>query len=93
MVTTEPKPAALARPLDLATRNAAGLWTALAETRGYELSRGPGLVAVDRGERTGPRILVLGPDPDPDERAELAALVRGGRRTRASSRTRTARST
>lgn len=64
----------------LANRNAAALWTALAEA--HALTRRPGFLAVHGSERTGLRILLLDPDPTPDERAELTELVRGGRADR-----------
>lgn len=60
--------------LQLAVRNAAVLTTALAHTRGYDLITRPGFLAMD-----GPallRVLVVRPDPGPDDLAELALLVK-----------------
>lgn len=62
--------------LALSVRNAAALWTALAETRGYVLLRRPGFLAVSGCARTGLRVLLLDPDPARADRAELAGLVR-----------------
>ncbi|SCL50892.1 Acetyltransferase (GNAT) domain-containing protein [Micromonospora citrea] len=62
--------------LHLATRNAAALWTALGEARGHDVIRRPGHLVVDGSARTGLRVLMLGPDPGPDELAALAGLVR-----------------
>lgn len=63
--------------LQLSVRNAAAMWTALAESRGHRLLRRPGFLAVLGDVHAGLRILVRGPDPGPADRAELAALVRG----------------
>ncbi|MGR6317975.1 GNAT family N-acetyltransferase [Micromonospora soli] len=68
--------AATAADLELSVRNAAALWTALAESRGNPLLRRPGFLTVVGDARAGLRILLLDPDPAPDDRAELAALVR-----------------
>ncbi|MEU4480110.1 GNAT family N-acetyltransferase [Micromonospora sp. NPDC023966] len=65
-----------AADLDRSVRNAAALWTALAEARGHALLRRPGFLAVTGGRRTGLRILLRTPDPAPDDRAALADLVR-----------------
>jgi GNAT superfamily N-acetyltransferase len=62
--------------VDLATRNAAAFWTSLARTRGHELVRRPGFLAVEGRGRAGLRALLLSPDPAPGEIAELSALVR-----------------
>ncbi|MBB5954003.1 ribosomal protein S18 acetylase RimI-like enzyme [Saccharothrix tamanrassetensis] len=59
--------------LRLATRNAEVLLAALARTRGQELVRRPGFVAMN-----GPgllRVLLLGPDPAADDVAEISRLV------------------
>ncbi|MDP9866132.1 MULTISPECIES: GNAT family N-acetyltransferase [Streptosporangium] len=78
-MTTEP---ALAGPvtdmtsLHLATRNAAAFWSALAQTRGHALVHRPGFVGVDGSERSGLRILLLSPEPDADDVAELTDLAR-----------------
>lgn len=60
--------------LSHAVRNAAVLTTALARTRGHELVARPGFVAMN-----GPtllRVLVLRPDPEADDLAELRLLVK-----------------
>ncbi|GAB2457093.1 hypothetical protein GCM10027187_26450 [Streptosporangium sandarakinum] len=66
-------------PLLLANRNAAALWTALAQARGNELVQRPGFVGVRGSERGGTRILLLGPDPDEGDLAALTELVRSRR--------------
>ncbi|MFF0313016.1 GNAT family N-acetyltransferase [Streptosporangium sp. NPDC004379] len=66
-------------PLLLANRNAAALWTALAQVRGNEVVQRPGFVGVKGSERGGTRILLLGPDPDEDDLAALTELVRDRR--------------
>jgi GNAT superfamily N-acetyltransferase len=63
--------------LELSVRNAAAMWTALAQGRGHRLLRRPGFLAVLGDDPAGLRILLCEPDPAPDDRAELAALVRG----------------
>ncbi|MGM1065712.1 GNAT family N-acetyltransferase [Saccharothrix sp. Mg75] len=63
--------------LHLAVRNAVVLNTALARARGHDLVTRPGFLAV-----SGPpllRVLLLRPDPDPDDLAELALLVEAAR--------------
>ena len=60
----------------LAVRNAAGLWTALGESRGHDVLRRTGFLAVGGHGRSHLRILVLGPDPAPDDLAEITDLVR-----------------
>jgi GNAT superfamily N-acetyltransferase len=78
-MTAEPAHAVAAMrmtSLHLATRNAAAFWTALAETRGHGLLRRPGFVGVDGSERSGLRILLLSPEPDADDLAELTELAR-----------------
>ncbi|WP_371786264.1 GNAT family N-acetyltransferase [Streptosporangium subroseum] len=78
-MTAEPAhavPAMRMTSLHLATRNAAALWTALAETRGHGLLRRPGFVGVNGNERGGLRILLLSPEPDADDLAELTELAR-----------------
>ncbi|MFJ2030702.1 GNAT family N-acetyltransferase [Streptosporangium sp. NPDC087985] len=84
-MTAEPAhaiPAERMTSLHLAVQNAAALWTALAQTRGHELFRRPGFLGVDGNERSGLRILLLSPEPEPDDLAELTELARrrsGGR--------------
>lgn len=60
----------------LATQNAADMRAMLAEARGHQVVRRSGFLAVDGRPRTELRIVVLRPDPDPAERAELAELAR-----------------
>ncbi|SCG52422.1 GNAT family N-acetyltransferase [Micromonospora halophytica] len=62
--------------LRLATRNAAVLWTALAEARGHALTRLPGLLAVHGDDRAGLRILLLTSSPSAADVAALTDLVR-----------------
>ncbi|MFE7584177.1 GNAT family N-acetyltransferase [Streptomyces gardneri] len=57
-------------------RNSAALWTATGRSRGHEVVRRRGFVAVDGGERAGVRVLIQEPDLDPAELAELSELVR-----------------
>ncbi|MFE5711402.1 GNAT family N-acetyltransferase [Streptomyces sp. NPDC056501] len=57
-------------------RNSAALWTATGRSRGHEVIRRRGFVAVDGDERAGLRILIQESDLDPDELAELSELVR-----------------
>ncbi|MEU2233953.1 GNAT family N-acetyltransferase [Streptomyces vietnamensis] len=57
-------------------RNSAALWTATGRSRGHEVVRRRGFVAVDGGERAGLRVLIQEPDLDPGELAELSELVR-----------------
>ncbi|ROP35222.1 GNAT family N-acetyltransferase [Saccharothrix texasensis] len=60
--------------LRLAVRNAAALTTGLAHTRGHALTSRDGFLAM-----SGPtllRVLVVRPDPDPADVAELALLVK-----------------
>ncbi|MFE1908997.1 GNAT family N-acetyltransferase [Streptomyces gardneri] len=57
-------------------RNSAALWIATGRSRGHEVVRRRGFVAVDGGERAGVRVLIQEPDLDPGELAELGELVR-----------------
>ncbi|GAA2793006.1 GNAT family N-acetyltransferase [Streptomyces showdoensis] len=57
-------------------RNSAALWTATGRSRGHEVVRRRGFVAVEGDERAGTRVLVQEPDLDPGELAELGELVR-----------------
>ncbi|MFF8380489.1 GNAT family N-acetyltransferase [Streptomyces sp. NPDC015661] len=57
-------------------RNSAALWIATGLSRGHEVVRRRGFVAVDGDERAGTRILIQEPDLDPDELAELSELAR-----------------
>ncbi|MCX4981896.1 GNAT family N-acetyltransferase [Streptomyces sp. NBC_00572] len=57
-------------------RNSATLWIATGRSRGHEVVRRRGFVAVDGGERAGMRVLIQESDLDPGELAELSELVR-----------------
>ncbi|MFI2610112.1 GNAT family N-acetyltransferase [Kitasatospora sp. NPDC018619] len=57
-------------------RNSAAFWTATGRSRGHEVIRCRGFVAVDGDERAGLRVLVQEPDLDADELAGLTELVR-----------------
>ncbi|MFB7605983.1 GNAT family N-acetyltransferase [Streptomyces gardneri] len=57
-------------------RNSAALWIATGRSRGHEVVRRRGFVAVDGGERAGVRVLIQEPGLDPGELAELGELVR-----------------
>ncbi|MEV4431336.1 GNAT family N-acetyltransferase [Streptomyces sp. NPDC049602] len=57
-------------------RNSAALWIATGRSRGHEVIRRRGFVAVDGGERAGLRILIQESDLDPGELAELSELAR-----------------
>ncbi|MEU8922665.1 GNAT family N-acetyltransferase [Kitasatospora sp. NPDC048545] len=58
-------------------RNSAAFWAATGRSRGHEVIRRRGFLAVDGDERAGLRILVQEPDLDPGELAEVGELVRG----------------
>ncbi|WP_433369204.1 GNAT family N-acetyltransferase [Streptosporangium sp. CA-115845] len=73
---THAVPAERMASLQLAVQNFAAFWTALARTRGTELIRRPGFLGSDGRERGGLRILLLSPDPGPDDLAELTDLAR-----------------
>ncbi|MEU7534118.1 GNAT family N-acetyltransferase [Streptomyces narbonensis] len=72
----QPSSATLAEAPTRQARNSAAFWTATGRSRGHEVVRRRGFVAVDGGERAGLRILVQEPDLDPGELAELSELVR-----------------
>ncbi|MFD9685739.1 GNAT family N-acetyltransferase [Kitasatospora sp. NPDC059088] len=57
-------------------RNSAAFWAATGDSRGHEVIRRRGFLAVDGDERAGLRILVQENDLDQGELAELAELVR-----------------
>ncbi|MEV6330237.1 GNAT family N-acetyltransferase [Streptomyces sp. NPDC051909] len=61
----------------LQARNSAAFWTATGRSRGHEVVRRRGFLAVDGDERAGLRILIQEPDLDPGELAELSELARG----------------
>ncbi|WP_327676267.1 GNAT family N-acetyltransferase [Kitasatospora sp. NBC_00458] len=72
--TARPVPHAEAPTLQ--ARNSAAFWVATGRSRGHEVIRRRGFVAVDGDERAGLRILVQEPDLDPGEAAELSDLTR-----------------
>ncbi|MFJ4191004.1 GNAT family N-acetyltransferase [Kitasatospora sp. NPDC089509] len=79
--TTAQAPAADRAPaLDRAparqARNSAAFWAATGRSRGHQVIRRRGFLAVDGDGRTGLRILLQEPDPDAGDLAELADLVR-----------------
>ncbi|MFB7517370.1 GNAT family N-acetyltransferase [Streptomyces sp. NPDC056144] len=57
-------------------RNSAAFWAATGRSRGHEVIRERGFLAVEGGERAGLRILIQEPDLDVGERAGLSSLVR-----------------
>ncbi|RKT18504.1 ribosomal protein S18 acetylase RimI-like enzyme [Streptomyces sp. 1114.5] len=57
-------------------RNSAAFWTATGRSRGHEVIRRRGFLAVDGDERAGLRVLIQEPDLDPGELAEVNELVR-----------------
>ncbi|MER5207598.1 GNAT family N-acetyltransferase [Streptomyces sp. NPDC002825] len=73
----QPTTVALADAPRRQARNSAALWTATGRSRGHEVIRRRGFVAVDGDERAGSRVLIQEPDLDPAELAELNELVRG----------------
>ncbi|WP_395296618.1 GNAT family N-acetyltransferase [Kitasatospora hibisci] len=79
-MTTEPRstdrPTPLAEAPTLQARNSAAFWTATGVSRGHEVIRRRGFVAVDGDKRAGQRILIQEPDLDPGEVAEVGELVR-----------------
>ncbi|MFB7364735.1 GNAT family N-acetyltransferase [Streptomyces hydrogenans] len=76
----EPAPDSTSIPLPdaprLQARNSAALWTATGLSRGHEVVRRRGFVAIDGDERAGLRVLVQEPGLGPDELAEAGELVR-----------------
>ncbi|MFJ8429963.1 GNAT family N-acetyltransferase [Kitasatospora sp. NPDC094019] len=74
--TSTDRPATPAGAPALQARNSAAYWTATGVSRGHEVIRRRGFVAVDGDERAGQRILIQEPDLAPGEVAELSELVR-----------------
>ncbi|MFB8235949.1 GNAT family N-acetyltransferase [Kitasatospora purpeofusca] len=74
--TSTDRPASSAEAPILQARNSAAFWTATGRSRGHEVIRRRGFVAVDGDERAGLRILIQEPDLDPGEAAELSGLTR-----------------
>ncbi|WP_225801509.1 GNAT family N-acetyltransferase [Streptomyces sp. NK15101] len=71
-----PLSVALAEAPTRQARNSAAFWTATGRSRGHEVIRRHGFVAVDGGVRAGLRILIQEPALDPGELAEVSELVR-----------------
>ncbi|WP_328957253.1 GNAT family N-acetyltransferase [Kitasatospora purpeofusca] len=74
--TSTGRPTSVAEAPTLQARNSAAFWTATGRSRGHEVIRHRGFVAVDGDERAGLRILIQEPDLDPGEAAELSELTR-----------------
>ncbi|KOV31679.1 hypothetical protein ADK60_14605 [Streptomyces sp. XY431] len=74
--TSTDRPVSLAEAPTLQARNSAAFWTATGRSRGHEVIRRRGFVAVDGDERAGLRILIQEPGLDPAEAAELSELTR-----------------
>ncbi|MFF7989768.1 GNAT family N-acetyltransferase [Kitasatospora xanthocidica] len=70
------QPVSLAEAPMRQARNSAAFWTAIGRSRGHEVIRRRGFLAVDGDERAGLRVLIQEPDLDPGELAELSELVR-----------------
>jgi ribosomal protein S18 acetylase RimI-like enzyme len=69
-----------ARPADaprLQARNSAAFWAATGRSRGHEVIRRRGFLAVAGDERAGLRVLIQEPDLTSEELAEMADLARG----------------
>ncbi|MER6362870.1 GNAT family N-acetyltransferase [Kitasatospora sp. NPDC001527] len=73
---TTDQPTSPAGAPTLQARNSAAFWTATGESRGHEVIRRRGFVAVDGDQRAGLRILIREPDLDPAEVTEVGELVR-----------------
>ncbi|MFB7376963.1 GNAT family N-acetyltransferase [Kitasatospora purpeofusca] len=74
--TSTDRPVSLPEAPTLQARNSAAFWTATGASRGHEVIRRRGFVAVDGDERAGLRILIQEPDLDPGEVAEVSELTR-----------------
>jgi len=57
-------------------RNSAAFWIATAQSRGHQVIRERGFVAVVGDERAGTRVLIQEPDLDAGERAAITTLAR-----------------
>ncbi|MFI6641817.1 GNAT family N-acetyltransferase [Streptomyces sp. NPDC050504] len=71
-----PATATAADALRMQARNSAAFWSATGRSRGHEVIRRRGFVAVEGDARAGLRVLVQEPGLSPDEVAELSAVVR-----------------
>ncbi|MFD4910709.1 GNAT family N-acetyltransferase [Kitasatospora purpeofusca] len=74
--TSTDRPTSPSEAPTLQARNSAAFWAATGLSRGHEVIRRRGFVAVDGDERAGLRILIQEPDLDPGEAAELSELTR-----------------
>lgn len=74
--TATDQPVSLADAPTRQARNSAAFWAATGLSRGHEVIRRRGFLAVDGDERAGSRILIQEPDLDEGELAELSDLVR-----------------
>ncbi|MFE2725662.1 GNAT family N-acetyltransferase [Kitasatospora sp. NPDC059327] len=74
--TSTGRPVSLAGAPTLQARNSAAFWTATGRSRGHEVIRRGGFVAVDGDERAGLRILIQEPHLDAGATAELSELTR-----------------
>jgi hypothetical protein len=70
------QPAALAEAPVRQARNSAAFWAATGRSRGHEVIRRPGFLAVAGDERAGVRVLIQEPDLAADELAEITDLAR-----------------
>ncbi|MGN9909255.1 GNAT family N-acetyltransferase [Phytohabitans sp. LJ34] len=60
----------------LQARNSAAFWAATGRSRGHEVIRRPGFLAVAGDERAGTRVLIQEPDLDAGALAEITELAR-----------------
>ncbi|MET8505636.1 GNAT family N-acetyltransferase [Streptomyces sp. NPDC004787] len=71
-----PAPVALSEAPRRQARNSAAFWTAVGRSRGHEVIRRRGFVAVEGDARAGTRILIQEPELASGELAEVRELVR-----------------
>ncbi|MDN3242489.1 GNAT family N-acetyltransferase [Glycomyces tritici] len=76
MTNSTDTPARLADAPRLQARNSAAFWAATGRSRGHEVIRRRGFLAVAGDERAGLRVLIQEPDLTADELAEMAGLAR-----------------
>jgi hypothetical protein len=72
---TAGQPATLAEAPRRQARNSAAFWTATARSRGHEVIRRRGFLAVAGDERAGLRVLIQEPDLTADDLAEITELA------------------
>lgn len=77
MPADQPISTAMAEAPMRQARHSAAFWTAIGRSRGHEVIRRRGFLAVDGDVRAGLRILIQEPALDPRELTELGELVRG----------------